>query len=314
MFCHGIAMPDAPTIRNLWRYAIKGLDRDELPSCELKVGVGFPSDRCWALQFADRPNKPIFSPSSPKWIHKENFLCAYTAAELLGCYTTHFDDDTSNLTVSRRSDGQALLTACIADAQGRKRVEELFEKASKRKLLLVSGGTTSKNHHFGNTNAGFKTSTSGAIIHIVNMSTINDVSRTIGVKLHPSRFRPNLVVDGCAPWQEFGWIGQQIHIGEAVLEVVKRTIRCDATHVDPHHGGEVDVLVPELLKKHYPQHGAFLGIYARVIKPGLIKPGETITVPKRPRPVSGLFSWPMAALAVAVLAVAAYNLSRVASD
>jgi uncharacterized protein len=46
-----------------------------------------------------------------------------------------------------------------------------------------------------------------------------------------TRFRPNLVVDGTAPWEEDGW--RRIRIGAAELRVVKGCDRCVMTMTDP---------------------------------------------------------------------------------
>lgn len=45
-----------------------------------------------------------------------------------------------------------------------------------------------------------------------------------------NRFRPNVVVDGTAPWAEDDW--QQIRIGEVVFEVAKPCSRCVVTTTD----------------------------------------------------------------------------------
>jgi uncharacterized protein YcbX len=48
------------------------------------------------------------------------------------------------------------------------------------------------------------------------------------------RFRPNLVVDGGAPYAEDDW--QRIRIGDVVFRVVSRCSRCIFTTVDPDTG------------------------------------------------------------------------------
>lgn len=46
-----------------------------------------------------------------------------------------------------------------------------------------------------------------------------------------ARFRPSVVVDGSAPWEEDGW--RRIRIGAAVFRVVKGCDRCTMTMTDP---------------------------------------------------------------------------------
>ncbi|MFF4952975.1 MOSC domain-containing protein [Streptomyces chattanoogensis] len=45
-----------------------------------------------------------------------------------------------------------------------------------------------------------------------------------------SRFRPNVVVDGTAPWAEDGW--RRVRIGEVVFQVAKPSARCVVTTTD----------------------------------------------------------------------------------
>lgn len=47
-------------------------------------------------------------------------------------------------------------------------------------------------------------------------------------------FRPNLLLDGCAPHAEDGW--KRIRIGEIEFDVVKPCTRCVFTTVDPQSG------------------------------------------------------------------------------
>ncbi|MFE2225818.1 MOSC domain-containing protein [Streptomyces kronopolitis] len=47
-----------------------------------------------------------------------------------------------------------------------------------------------------------------------------------------NRFRPNVVVDGTAPWAEDDW--RRIRIGEVVFEVAKPSARCVVTTTDQH--------------------------------------------------------------------------------
>lgn len=51
------------------------------------------------------------------------------------------------------------------------------------------------------------------------------------------RFRPNLVVDGDAPWTEDDW--RRIRVGDAVFRAVKGCARCVITTLEPQRSGEV---------------------------------------------------------------------------
>jgi len=94
-----IASGDVPVsmrVTSLARYAVKGLSPDVLRSVHIATdGEGtFPDDRRFALlkskiQTAGDDNDDDdeedvrFDEDRPEWIHKQNFLCAFTAPELM---------------------------------------------------------------------------------------------------------------------------------------------------------------------------------------------------------------------------------------
>lgn len=49
-----------------------------------------------------------------------------------------------------------------------------------------------------------------------------------------NRFRPNLVIDGTAPWAEDGW--RRIAVGDVVFRVARTCARCVVTTTDQHTG------------------------------------------------------------------------------
>ena len=148
----GLAPPPATSVRALHRFAVKGLERDELPSVLLSANEGFPSDRRGALRFDDA--KP-FDATQPEWLHKSNFLCAFTATELLAGFVTTFDDATATLHVWRRSalqyytregdllgeePGDELLVARLDEEQGRAAAASFFSDACGRGCSVVTAG------------------------------------------------------------------------------------------------------------------------------------------------------------------------------
>jgi hypothetical protein len=111
-------------------------------------------------------------------------------------------------------------------------------------------------------------------LHIVNMASVRELERVVGRPVNPLRFRPNVIIDGCEPWAEFGWIGQPLQLGAVRLEVLKRTERCAATNVDP-DTGKRDMAIPADLQRAFG-HTDF-GIYARVVADGTIAIGDPVT-------------------------------------
>jgi uncharacterized protein YcbX len=51
-----------------------------------------------------------------------------------------------------------------------------------------------------------------------------------------TRFRPNVVVDGAAPWAEDGWVGRRLRIGAVTFRAPKPSDRCVVTTTDQETG------------------------------------------------------------------------------
>ena len=277
----GLTPAPSTSVRALHRFAVKGLERDELPSVLLSANEGFPSDRLWALHFDDA--KPV---EAGEWLHKSNFLCVFTATELLAGFDTSFDDATATLRVWRRSaqqagatrEGDELLAARLDEEEGRAAAATFFSDACGRGCSVVTAGAA---HQFGNTGSGLKASGDLRTVHLVNENTVAALSEACGVALHSDRFRPNLIVGGALPaWEEFRWVGREVKLGEATLRVISRTVRCEGINADARHGSfKADVDIPGLLDKHFPEHGPYLGVYCQVVEGGRVSVGDAVQGP-----------------------------------
>ena len=74
-----------------------------------------------------------------------------------------------------------------------------------------------------------------------------------------TRFRPNVVVEGTAPWAEDEW--KRVRIGEQVFRMVKRCDRCVMTTVDPERGRFAGQQPLKALRKRHREDGlVFFGV------------------------------------------------------
>ncbi len=92
---------------------------------------------------------------------------------------------------------------------------------------------------------------------------------------HVDRFRPNLLLDAPdseLPFPEAAWVGQQISIGEVVLEVVGECPRCSMTT----HGFGNLPKDPGIMRALVAANQGNIGVYARVVAGGTVRVGDTL--------------------------------------
>lgn len=234
---------DAMRITALHRYAVKGLSGDSLETVRFSEDSAgtFPDDRRFALLQKDKVDK--FDSSEPVWLHKENFLCAFTRPELVATLDTEYrivergdDGEEGGLrrlfTAWKRNDPNDAPRRChklsppvfgpvdLATQTGRDETAVFFSSLSGNDVICVTAKdaqnhklTRRHTHQFGNTMSGVKNNSGDTrTLHIINSNTVRQFSDAIGVKLNPLRFRPNVIVDGLEPWAEFDLVGKTIEV------------------------------------------------------------------------------------------------------
>lgn len=284
-------------ITGLYRYAVKGLGADGLTRVTLESpGETFPDDRRFALLL--QQNQAKFDQDSPEWLHKENFLCAFSDANFMSKFRSSYrivhahglshaepcDSLTTNpsqstqriLSIQDRATMEKLLGPIdLATKEGRNMLGKFFSIKSGKQVTCVASTEKQHGHQFGNTSSGVKARGDTRTIHIINAETVKDLSAKINLTLNPTRFRPNVVVSGLKPWAEFGWVGRSIQIGNSKLSVIKQTVRCEGISVDPLDPDTV-LDIPGILVKEFPEYGPYFGVYAVVDEPGTMSVGDTV--------------------------------------
>ena len=107
---------------------------------------------------------------------------------------------------------------------------------------------------------------------MVNLSTVAAFGVSAGTAVDHRRFRANLYIEGFEPEEEVRWIGRRLRVGAAELEVVKRCERCVVITHDP----DTTVTSPALLRVLTQTSDANMGMYCRVVRPGVVAVGDLI--------------------------------------
>lgn len=88
------------------------------------------------------------------------------------------------------------------------------------------------------------------------------------------RLRPNILIGGVHGMDEIDWPGSELHIGEAVIRLDSRRGRCPMTTVDP----DTFERDPEVLRDIARRFNGQLALNADVLRPGVIRVGDAVTL------------------------------------
>jgi uncharacterized protein YcbX len=122
---------------------------------------------------------------------------------------------------------------------------------------------------------------------IVSSASVRDLgSRGDRADLDARRFRINLEVDGCDPYEEDSWDGGLVRVGGATIRVRGQIPRCVVTTLAP-DSGQKDFSTLNLIARFRPRieggRGLPFGMYADVVEPGRVRVGDPVE-PVSPRP------------------------------
>lgn len=255
------------TIETLYRYPVKGLCAQKLPSTHLSVGRTIAGDRLYAIE-----NGPCgFNPVEPRHVPKQRFLMLMRN-ERLAALDTLFDETTHVLTV--RHDGREAARGDLRTAEGRAAVEAFLADYCADELrgpprILDGGG-----HSFSNMSPSHSFSdVAPRAVSIINLASVAAIENLVGVPVDPLRFRGNIYVSGWPAWHEFDLVGKTLTAGNARLKVVRRTRRCAAIDVEPRTGIR-DLEIPEALMRAFGH--ADCGVYTEVVAQGRIASGDRV--------------------------------------
>jgi uncharacterized protein YcbX len=116
---------------------------------------------------------------------------------------------------------------------------------------------------------------------VVSSASVRDlgVRGGHGPDLDARRFRINLEIEGCEPYEEDSWNGRSVRIGEATIRVRGQIPRCVVTTLGP-DSGEKDFRTLTEIARYRPRIGGRgglpFGMYAEVVEPGWIHVGDAV--------------------------------------
>lgn len=116
-------------------------------------------------------------------------------------------------------------------------------------------------------------------LHLLTTDSLRFLADRSGLNTDVRRFRPNLLVrpdKETAALTEFDWIGRDLAVGEAVLHLESRTIRCTMpSRAQPLFSLEEQKPMTRAIVDHVKRE---LGVNVRVLQAGRVREGDTVTL------------------------------------
>jgi hypothetical protein len=250
-------------IAALYRYPVKGLSPEAVGSAALERGGHMPGDRLFAIE-----NGPSgFKAEAPIHQPKIKFLMLMKQAALARL-ATRYDATTSRLSVSR--DGDVLADENVDDPEGEASLLSAIAAA-------LPAGDVRGRLRLLRAPEGFRfTDSARGYLSVLNLASVDDLGRRMGVTLDPLRFRANIHVEGLEPWAELDLVGARLQAPTRLsLSVTARIDRCAATGVNPTSGAR-DAAVVDALRNAFGHIDC--GVYVEVTDPGVLAVGQRLDV------------------------------------
>jgi uncharacterized protein len=253
-------------IERLYRYPVKGLSPEPVAAARVEPGQGFPCNRMFALALADTP----FDPAAPAPQPKTRFLMLQRD-ESLAELTTRYDETQATLTIAQGD--ETVLVADLGEPEGRAAVEDFFMAFMGARLRGRPRLVSAPGFQF--TDVSVVSETMMRAVSLINQASVEALAARVGRPVHHLRFRANIYFAGLSPWEEFDWIGREIMLGTVRARVVKRTMRCAATQVNPETARR-DLDLPRALRDAFGH--ADMGVYAEIVAGGTMRQGDAIAL------------------------------------
>ena len=226
-------------VERLYRYPVKSLSPEPVDQLEITHDGRVVGDRVFAFRFA------FVNPVDPdEWLPKTNYASLQHIPEL-ATLSSSFDAQSGTLSIQDPS-GTFSFSGNPSDPVARAdfstamsewyATTATFSKTQRKSGFKLVGDGIDGRHQYHDTKAGNTT------LH--SQASVDELAKALGLQhLDDTRFRTNIVIDGCNAWSESTWHGRMLKIGEVSLKVIKPVVRCLATHVNPADGiRDADIL------------------------------------------------------------------------
>lgn len=260
-----------PHVVALYRYPVKGLTPERCEALTVLPDGRAAGDRVLAFRFADSPA------ADDEWSTKHECVALVNTPALARLALRY---EHAHRRMRLLLDGVALADEAL-DGPGRNRlaaaVQEyviatgdnpLADHRERMPLRLVGDGSTPR----------FQDNAAGHVTLHARESLAALARHVSAPAIDEARFRSNIVIAGCAEWEEQRWVGRRIVVGTVAFEAAIPKARCLATHANP-STGERDLPVMQQLMGAYPgQARPTFAIGLKTAGGGVIRVGDEVRI------------------------------------
>ena len=282
-------MIEVGAIKELWRYPVKSMDGNRTREC-LITKQGMVGDRNWALRDEDAGELTSVR-KIPKLLKFKARYNEEPGPGKVSSVTIELPDGSSVESTDEHVDRK------LSEALGKPvSLWPLQPRSNLRHYrLAVPAGATAMKKQFATKELPDFSSVSWRFmmelalfatplgryhdVYPLHLVTTGSLERLRQLEpegdFRVERFRPNLLVEtdpDSVDFNEFHWVDGQLHIGDVVLKVVSRTVRCSMP-AQPQVAIKKDAKVIRTLDAHTERH---LGVNISVVKAGAIRVGDPV--------------------------------------
>ncbi len=292
------------TVKEIWRYPVKSMQGERLEETVLTKG-GIPFDRGWAVRDEQSrtirgakhipgllhcsarylegtsagtvPHVEITLPDGSKTGSQEKDVNARLSKALereVTLWPLQPAEDSAHYRINETAASQKELEANMRAMFGVREDETLPD------LSAIPGELLSEVMEYASPRGTYFD------LYPVNLLTEASLRRfqelTPSSKLDVRRFRPNFLIgddEKLSSLAEFGWVGSNVKLGGAALDIAIECMRCVMTTREqaPHGQGAIP-RDPEIMRTLVRETKHNLSVYANVASPGAVKVGDEVQV------------------------------------
>ena len=173
-------MSEPVVLRQINRYAVKGLSGTSLPAVDLSAGVGIPEDRRYALALPTTQ----FDPAAPTSLPKTHFAMLMRHERLAELHC-EYDPETTVLSVYHAD--ERLAQGALSGASGRRAIESavapFVDQDAVPDLRLVEA----PGHRF--TDISVDSADAMEAVSLINLASVRDLEHHLGSACRPRTFQ-----------------------------------------------------------------------------------------------------------------------------